>query len=294
MLFAGTEFSRMLCCGKAVCKGCHEQVQTFKMEQIKRTRRVAEETCPMCRTALPTNTKQGAKMVRKHAENGKPWAQNNLAHRLLHGRGVHKSPDSALAWYTKAAEAGHPTAQADLGGLLIQAKDYINAQGWLTKSAMQRHAIGLYNLGMLYSTVYEEGKGVIEQCDKKALELWRLSVDQGYESAQLAIGHMYENGISVLTSHQKAKEFYTCAAKQGSVEGQYNLARVHMMQGEIVPCLFWCRKAAATGDEDSIDMCEQLEAALQRGCAPCKVQSPVPLVQRCSGCKAACYCNTDK
>ncbi len=44
-------------------------------------------------------------------------AQYHLGEMYLRGRGVGQDFAAAAAWYTKAAEAGHPRAQASLGGL---------------------------------------------------------------------------------------------------------------------------------------------------------------------------------
>lgn len=51
------------------------------------------------------------------AQAGDTIAQFYLAEMHLHGRGVAQNFEDAAAWYAKAAESGHPEAQAALGSL---------------------------------------------------------------------------------------------------------------------------------------------------------------------------------
>lgn len=51
------------------------------------------------------------------AQAGDTIAQFYLAEMHLHGRGVAQDFEEAAAWYAKAAELGHPEAQAALGSL---------------------------------------------------------------------------------------------------------------------------------------------------------------------------------
>ncbi len=74
------------------------------------------------------------------AEQDDADAQYHLGEMYLHGRGVGRNFVVAAAWYTKAAEAGHPLAQASLGGLdavgLGVYQDIGTAYFWMITSAI--------------------------------------------------------------------------------------------------------------------------------------------------------------
>jgi len=67
--------------------------------------------------------------------------------------------DKARGWYSKAAEAGHPKAQAIMGYFLINGvgveKDIDAGVEWYKKAVAQGQHMAEYNLGLMY----EKGQG---------------------------------------------------------------------------------------------------------------------------------------
>jgi TPR repeat protein len=124
--------------------------------------------------------------VRKKAEAGDAFAQNNLGLMYYHGEDVPQDYAEAIKWYRKAAEQGYPPAQFLLG--------------WM-------HA---------------KGDGVPQDA-AEAVKWWRKAAEQGHAYAQTIFGLMYYNGEGVPQDYAEAMKWYRKAAEQGHVEAQYNL-----------------------------------------------------------------------
>lgn len=73
------------------------------------------------------------------AETGDRIALNDIAEALVDGRGVRADPPASVAWYVRAAEAGHFGAMSMLAriyaeGLYGQARDLDKARHWARKA----------------------------------------------------------------------------------------------------------------------------------------------------------------
>lgn len=106
--------------------------------------------------------------------------------------GYSRNYTEAVRYYRMAAEAGHPTAQNNLGqmynmGWGVQQDKYM-AFYWWTKAAEQGQALAQSNLG----TCYEFGNGTAVN-KAKAIEWYRRSAAQGNASGQK---HLRRLGIS--------------------------------------------------------------------------------------------------
>lgn len=55
---------------------------------------------------------------------------------------------------------------------------------------------------------------------------WRAAADDGYASAQLALGEMFAIGRGVAQSYEEAARWFKKAADQGHVQAQNNLGRL--------------------------------------------------------------------
>ena len=105
-------------------------------------------------------------------------AQYHLGEMYLRGRGVGQDFAAAAAWYTKAAEAGHPRAQETLGGLhavgLGVPQDIGTAYFWLITAAIwdqgeiRRQA--MQSLGEVARRLDQKEKSAIA---KQATQQWR-------------------------------------------------------------------------------------------------------------------------
>jgi TPR repeat protein len=67
---------------------------------------------------------------------------------------------------------------------------------------------------------YHKGIGV-RQFYRKAVELYTLSAEQGFDLAQLQLGRCYFFGVGINKDKAKAREWYAKAAEQGNRDAQY-------------------------------------------------------------------------
>lgn len=81
-------------------------------------------------------------------------AMRNAAMLLRKGQGTDKDPAKAEELYERAAEAGLPTAQADLADMLLKGEDghqdVARALPWLKRAAAADHPLAQFELGEMY------------------------------------------------------------------------------------------------------------------------------------------------
>ena len=111
----------------------------------------------------------------------------NLGVKYSLGSGVAKNDETAVAWYTLAAEQGMALAQ--------------------------------YNLG----SAYDAGRGVSED-QSLAVKWYRRAAEQGDANAMFNLGVRNEAGKGLPQNFEKAVERYMQAAEAGHAKAQYNLA----------------------------------------------------------------------
>jgi uncharacterized protein len=96
------------------------------------------------------------KMFSKLAEDWDLGAMRNVALMERKGLGTPKDPKAAEEMMEKVARAGLPTAEADLGVMLLDGEsgkpDEKAALPWLEKAAIAQHPIAQYRLGELFET----------------------------------------------------------------------------------------------------------------------------------------------
>jgi len=139
--------------------------------------------------------------LRAAAKSGDAVAQYNLGsfygNKGRKGKGKVRDDESAVLWYTKAAQQGLAEAQFDLGRM------YVIGQG-ITRDI---------ELGVS----------------------WQLkAAEQGLATAQFAVGTRYYLGSGLAKDHQQAFALYLKAAEQGLVGAQNQLGGMHF-RGEGVP-----------------------------------------------------------
>jgi TPR repeat protein len=147
----------------------------------------------------------------------------------------------------------------------------------------------------------------------EAARLYRKAADQGFASAQCALGIMYGQGQGVKQNFGEAARLFRKAADQGDANAQNNLGLMYA-QGRGVKQDFgeaacWFRKAAEQGHEGAkinvLHAEEELrkrhqEAPLpspsssSRTCANCGVAGVAGgALKPCSRCKAVVYCGKE-
>jgi TPR repeat protein len=142
--------------------------------------------------------------ILRAAEAGEPGAQAELGLMFEHGNGMLQDNLQALYWYRKSAEQGHALGQAYLGSMYECGhgvpEDFSQAVYWYRKSAEQGHPLGQACLGVMY----ENGFGLPVNYDE-AVQWYRRSADQGHWYGQKLLGWMYLAGTGVPKDKTTAK-----------------------------------------------------------------------------------------
>ena len=114
-------------------------------------------------------------------------AMRNVAMMRRQGQGTKKDPKGAEAMYLKAAEAGLPTAQADLADMLLKGEagppDPKRALPLLEAAAAANHPIAQYELAQLY-----EAGTVVPRDLAVARNLYAAAASHGMQEAQRRLG----------------------------------------------------------------------------------------------------------
>lgn len=191
------------------------------------------------------------------------------------GYGVPLDNQEARRWYTKAAEAGHVSAQFSLGFKYRKGegfpKDYQQAEQWFRKAADQGDADAQFYLGLMYST----GEGV-PQDHQQAVQWYGKAAEQGDAPAQYNIGLAYHNGSGVLQDYQRAMHWYRQAANQGHSSAQNNLGFMYA-HGEGTPQDYvqahkWYNLAASTQtDQEKRERAVKNRNSIEKRMSPSQV-----------------------
>jgi hypothetical protein len=127
--------------------------------------------------------------LRRAAELGDMWAQNNLGVRLAAGNGVPQDHTEAVQWFRASAMAGFPVGAANLGWAYQSGRgvvqDLESAAEWYTRAAHRGHAESQYNLALLYL----EGQGVPSN-RRKAVSLLESASKGGVLVAKQLLAHL--------------------------------------------------------------------------------------------------------
>lgn len=173
--------------------------------------------------------------------------------------------DSAVYWYTKAAQAGNLFAQSKLGEYYekLEEPDYKKSFYWYQKSAAQGYSWAQYKIGHFYH--YGQGvevndklaaqwlKSAAEQgysyglpqyeygkyyAEKEESKYWLLmSAKEGYEEALTAIGEGYQNGV-IGKNADSAYSYFLSAATKGSANAKWYLSECYAL-GEGCEQSYW-------------------------------------------------------
>ena len=166
--------------------------------------------------------------TRKQRTTGEPRTvdqQLRLASDYLSGRGVGQDFSMAEHWYQKAAEAGDPWAEMQVGyfydaGIGVT-RDPALAAHWYQLSAAGGYGLAKVNLAILYFW----GTGVAQ--DRIMAEhLLREAAAEGYGLAACYLGNFYRFGIGVPQDNAAAKKWYERGAKLHNPQAELNFATI--------------------------------------------------------------------
>lgn len=133
-------------------------------------------------------------------------------------------------------------------------KDYRAALKEFLPRATTGNPEAQHYLGLMYGN----GEGVTED-EKKSLDWYTKSSQQGNADSQGMLGTILLNGSTLTPPDYKQAEFWlTKAAKKGDADSQYNLGVMYHdalgVQQDFIKAAFWYRKAGERGfDRAKID-----------------------------------------
>jgi len=192
-------------------------------------------TAHMSGTRFPKDDALAAKYLQLAAEQvnldesesgARALAQYSLASLYAQGRGVDKSPETALQYLKLAAANGNPGAEFDLGVL------------------------------------YSDGRRGVPADKAQACQLFVKAADHGHVHAMHNAAYCYQSGTGVAKDLNAAVRYYTKAADAGSARSQHNLAMAYGELGQVDKAYFWLRIAQARGFEEKTGMVDSAKSQL--------------------------------
>ena len=157
----------------------------------------------------------------KAAAQNLPQAQWNLGELYATGLpGVDPDPKKATLLCKRAANAGFAPASATLGALFSRANKHESAVQWWTKAAEQGDLEARFNLGQAYRL----GLGVAKD-EAKAFEWMLRAASDGVAAAQSRIGLAYATGDGAALDPIEACKWFELAALLGDKAAAANRER---------------------------------------------------------------------
>jgi MYND finger/Sel1 repeat len=313
--WCGSGRVRLLCCGKALCASCSEDLKIRQVRRIAResaelgiplgSDRIREfvrekEACPLCHTKIAHADADLLQRIRVHADLGKPWALEMLGHRHRDGTGgAKKDLAAAFDCFRRAAEAGSPCAQHELAecyrfgrGTTVSMDD---AAKWHERAAATGYALSQHKLGNIVNGMSGPISGPPDHA--RAFALLSAAAEQGYGPAQACVAYAYDRGHGVPPNLERSVFWTRRAAMQDICDAKGNLAarylqlaaaeatdgRAEAAAMTAAPiALFWSRKGAAEEAADGEDsefhatrLYRHLQSEATNKCAGCGVSKAV-------------------
>jgi TPR repeat protein len=167
--------------------------------------------------------------VRQLAEEGVAWAQLSMGDRYYYDLTFSGKEDYVKAeeWHRKAALQGHKIAQYKLGQSYYHGRgvpqDYREATQWFTRAAEQGYVDAQYRL----ASMYINGQDVEEDL-AQGVEWLRKATLQGMAEAECLMGMLYQEGKGVEQSYVEAAKWYSKAAFRGFPPAQSKLGYLYL------------------------------------------------------------------
>jgi Flp pilus assembly protein TadD len=193
------------CCSKIICNGCDDANQKREAQQGM------EPKCAFCREELPETQEEHDKITMKRVKKNDPVAMRFLG-KKLYDEGDY---ESALKYWTKAAELGNAYAHFQLGcmyhlghGVEKDKKKYVYH---LEEAAIGGHPYARHNLGC-----FEAENGRFERAKKHFI----IAANLGYNDSLKNVKILYADGLA-------SKEDYADALRgyQAAVDAMKSLER---------------------------------------------------------------------
>jgi len=172
-----------------------------------------------------------------------------LANDYLSGHGVRKDEKQAAYWYERAAEAGDPMAQKQIGyfyevGIGVPA-DPMRAVHWYQLAVAGGLASAKTNLGVAY--LWGTGVSVDAQL---AAQLFREAANKGDGRAATYLGNLYYSGRGLPLDKAAGEHWYVVGAKLHDPVAEFNLGAMDSVEDhphDFAKAARWLRKSMADG-----------------------------------------------
>jgi uncharacterized protein len=176
---------------------------------------------------------RGMSLLRQAAEAGNPVANFRLAASILSAEKPEVAEVLTGYGHLLAAANGNLVeAQNELGLLYLSGKlglaDAPAAVAWLTRAAQAGNAQAQNNL----ATLYERGLGGVPRNIENAGQLYSLAANQGHGPATLALARLIHQGVGTQPDPVKAWALATLAAERGEKEADELVTEIAMKLDE--------------------------------------------------------------
>ena len=156
----------------------------------------------------------------KEANDGHADAQWVVGNMFVSGDGMREAdPQTAAFYYTESAKQGHVEAQVSLATLYRTGQgveqDFAEAVKWLYKAAEAGHPVAQSDLGDIF---YNGENGEIARNRAHAFEWYRLAARSGVALAQFRLAQMYLQRIGTDRNRRLGIIWLTVARAQAEAE----------------------------------------------------------------------------
>jgi len=172
------------------------------------------------------------------------------------GLGVEPIADS---WRRKAAEAGHPIAQVEIGflyryGAAAFLRDPYESQRWFLRVAKDRVPMALADFGAPGADAFHgslRGGQEAEHWFREGVASCHDAAARGNLEAQTLLGGLYGAGAGVEQNRVTALRLWHDAAEKGHAPAQLILGRLAWHEGRYDEAHRWLLSAAAQGQPEA-------------------------------------------
>lgn len=161
--------------------------------------------------------KRAAELLQQAADAGNRLAQFNYAQLLLNDDATIKGEETAVSYFEKAARAGladaqYAMAQVHREGAGGKAQDEAETRRWLEEAARQGHPTAQIELG----TMLVESMG--ESSQKEGFSWLMRAAAAGNPAAQNRVAKLYRAGVGVDPDRVEAASWYLRARRAGLID----------------------------------------------------------------------------
>jgi hypothetical protein len=206
--------------------------------------------CAACASGQELNGDQRGPQRLVTSRSSSTASEIKLGNAYLTGHGISKDEKQAAYWFEKAAGAGDPWAQQQIG-FFYQAgigvpTDPARAAHWYQLAAANGLVTAKRNLGVAYLW----GAGV-PMNKEFAAQLFRDAASHGDGPAATYLGNMYYSGEGVTQDRTQSEHWYTVGAKLHDPMAYYNLGKLLSSENDhphdLVRAAQWLRMSVAGG-----------------------------------------------